>query len=48
MAQTFVNLMIRLYHFDQSRIGGNFRTLEEARACIAQERVKVASSTVPN
>jgi hypothetical protein len=47
MAQTFVNLMMRIYHFDQSRIGGNFRTLEEARACIAQDRLKLASSTVP-
>jgi hypothetical protein len=48
LAQPFVNIMMRIYRLDQSRIGGNFRALDEARACIAQDRAKVTTSPIQN
>lgn len=46
IAQPFVNIMMRMYKFDQSRVGGNFRDLEEARSQIAKDRAKVQASAV--
>ena len=45
MAQPFVNIMTRMYKLDQSRVGGYFSSLDEARSQIAKDRAKVVAST---
>ncbi len=40
LALPFMNLVMRLYGFDQKRFSGNFNTLAEARAFIAKDRAK--------